>query len=73
MRANYQGSEILNEFSIKIAQVLEYVCTNSASGHYLLAKNVLPWLITLTYQFPFFFFWFTPFYTGSTSQKLNSP
>ena len=58
MRASYRGSEVLNEFSIKIDQFLDYFCQIAASRHYLLAKSVVPLLLTLTYQFPIF--WFTP-------------
>ena len=55
MRASYQGSEILNKFPIKIAQFLEYFVQIAVSRNYLLAESVLPLLLTLTYQFPFFF------------------
>ena len=42
-----------------------------ASRHYLLAKSVLPLLLTLTYQLPVPFFWLA-LYSGSPSQKFSS-
>ena len=63
MRASYQGSEILNEFPIKIAQFLDYFCTNFYFETLSFSTSVLPLLLTLTYKFPFFWFtylyWFT--------------
>ena len=42
----------------------------AVSRHYLFEQNPLPLMLTLTYQFPFFFY--SPFYTGSPSQQFNS-
>ena len=54
MTARYQCSEMLNEFPIKIAQFLTIFVQIAASRYYLSAKSVLPLLLILTYQFPFF-------------------
>ena len=72
MNASYEGSEIFNKFPTKIAQFLDYFCTNCRlKTLFFLAKSVVPLLLILTHQFPFFFV--SPLYTGSPSQKFNSP
>ena len=69
MRANYEGSEILNEVQIKIAQFLNFFCTDYCFETLSLVKSVLPLLLTLTHQLSLFFVY--PF-TGLPSQKFNS-
>ena len=57
MKASYEGSEILNQFPIKLTQFLyknNIIVQIAALSHYLLVKSVLPLLLTLTYQFQFF-------------------
>ena len=59
MKASYEGSEVLNQFPIKLTQFLyknNIIVQIAALSHYLLAKSVLPLLLTLTYQFQFFVF-----------------
>ena len=71
MRASYQGLKILNEFPIKIAQLIDYFVQIAALRHYVLAKSVLPLLLTLTHQFLFFFG--SLLCNGFTLAKFNSP
>ena len=51
MRASYQGSEILNELSIKIAQFLDYFCKNCCFETLPISKKRVT-TVTLTYQSP---------------------
>ena len=39
IRASYQGSEILNEFPIKITHFLDYFCTNYSFEKLSLSKK----------------------------------
>ena len=55
MRARCQGFEILNKFPIQIAQFYNIFVQIAASRQYLSAKSVLPLLLALSYQLPFFF------------------
>ena len=76
MRASYQGSEILNQFAIKIAQFLDNFLQIAASRHYLFAKSVFLQNCKITsvthINLQVFIFLGSSLCTGSPSQKFNS-
>ena len=75
MRASYQGSEILNEFPIKIAYLLDYTIfvQIAASRHYLSAKACCTVTHIKIPLFFSFFFWFTFLYWFTLTKNLIHP
>ena len=72
MRASYQGSKILNKFPIKkLAQYLNYFCKNCCFETLSFSKKRDTSVTHI--NLPVSFFFGSPPYTGSPSEKLNSP
>ena len=70
MRASYQGSEILNELSIKIAQFLDYFCKNSCFETLPFSKKRVTTVTHINLPVSIFD---SLVFNGSPSQKFNSP
>ena len=56
---SYQSLDILNKFPIKIAQCLDYFCSNCCLETLSLSKKRVTTVITFTYQYSFL--WVHPF------------
>ena len=70
MRASYQGAEVLNEFPMKIAYLLDFnIFVQIAASKYYLSAKACSTVTHINLQFPFFFG--SPLYTGSLSQKIK--
>ena len=71
VRASYQGSEILNKFPVKKASFSDYFRTNCCFETLSFSKKRVT---TVTHiNLPVFLFFGSLLYTGSPSQKFNSP
>ena len=66
----YQGSEILNKFLIKIAQFLEYFCTNCCFEFETLSLSEKRATTVTHINLLVSIFFSSSLYTGSLSQNL---
>ena len=71
MRASYQSSEILNKYPIKIAQCLDYSCTNCCFETLSFSKKRVT--SDTHINVPIFISFDSFLYTGLPSKKFNSP
>ena len=67
MRANYAGLEVLNEFPNKIAQFLDYFCTNCCFETLSFSKKRVTTVTHINLPL-YFFFWFALLYWFNLTQ-----
>ena len=74
MRASSQSSEIFSKFPIKLAQILDYFCAKCCFETLSFSKNCVTIVTHINLPVSFFFSFFgSLIYSGSPSQKFNSP